>query len=189
MSKINLKRRWAKIFLALSMTAALLIMMPSMIFASPQYVDGNPDCNDVACCDADYQYKFDPWTGDSPDGDYDVGNGCTIHIDNDGDDYGFSWSSTCLVYCVIVKAGNGANVYCYDSGSNGGSGLESPLTNPNDPHSPKAAIRHVTFCFNDSGTTEEGSIKIDKTTTNGLTGTFNFTITKNGDAGFTTINT
>ncbi len=103
------------------------------------------ECGQVACCDADFHYKFDNWEGPTYEGSYPVDGGNIITITND-DGYSFDWTSVWPVSCLIVKGGTVANVYCYSTPQYSGTGVTTP-TNPNSgkPY----GISHATFCYNE----------------------------------------
>ncbi len=76
-------------------------------------------------------------------------NGITI---TNSTSHTFTWSSPRKVYIVIVKGGNGANIYHYPQGSCG----DSALYAPENASGSSAAISHVTFCWNNQLCEEEG---------------------------------
>lgn len=79
------------------------------------------------------------------DGDFPAGFSVTVI---DGKYVTWSYTPTdgmCLDgVTVIVKGGPAANVYTYEAGINGDSGLASPVNASNDP----AGLSNLTFCYN-----------------------------------------
>ncbi|MBN1920535.1 MAG: hypothetical protein JW892_04775 [Anaerolineae bacterium] len=64
------------------------------------------------------------------------------------DSYTISWSATDIVYVVLVKAGNGGNLYDYRPD---GTFSDTELTTPG-----QNAISHVSVCYNDNPAIETG---------------------------------
>lgn len=143
-----------RIGLALSLLAICAVGIANAASVEPilyedwQSGDAKFECGQVACCDADFSYKFDEWEKMAYDGPYVVDGGNVITISND-DGVSFDWTSEWPVSCVIVKGGPSANVYCYDPPVYGDTGMFAP-TNPNNPNNEPYDISHVTFCYNEA---------------------------------------
>jgi len=128
----------------------LITVMPLAVAASENPVtiekwkSGNAEfeCSqlDHAMCDSSFAFKIDDW-GTGMNGTYEEAN----IVINNSDSYTFEWNSESPVCAVIVKGGQGANVYYYD-GVYTGTGLVAPEDKE---------ISHVTFCF----TEEDGGIE------------------------------
>jgi len=112
-------------------------------------VTGNPTCADRGLLGA---IKIDPpvegeTTYSTPLGDVTV----TVTF-VDGEPMTLDWSADFPVAEVIVKGGDGANVYAYDGATTDTSG--DVLVSPTNPKSGKPyAISHVTFCYDGETTT------------------------------------
>jgi len=125
-----------------------------ILYEKNMWQSGNPksECNLVDCGDSDFHYKFDDWDNSYYNGQYDVDGPTTITISNNSFT-SFDWSTivngvpTGLVYCVIVKAGNAANVFCYPEGATEDTNLYGPVNASGEP----ANVSHATFCYNDPG--------------------------------------
>lgn len=74
--------------------------------------------------------------------------GLTVEVDESGTYVSWNYippAGYCLTnMAVIVKGGNNANVYFYESGVDGDSGLASPV----NPSGKPAGLSNLTFCFN-----------------------------------------
>lgn len=127
----------------------------------PSFVEGNPTCADLGL--GSYAKKIDPPQPGtySLDGHFDV-----TWTSPDGVQLA-SWSSELPVDAVIVKGGDGANVYHYDPEALSDTGLYSP---DNDSGSP-AAISHLDFCF-------DYELMVTKTAATSLSRTFSWAIEK-----------
>lgn len=144
---------------------------PTMEGVTPQYRDDLP--SDAECTTLGYDYGFKIEA--PPDGTYpfteaygdlqppgtldDPANSVTIL---DGDGQSFNWLATLGIDAVVVKGGDGANLYVYDPEATSDSGLHAPMsgTGQADPGVIRD-ISHITFCF-DYSLPRVGSIKIEK---------------------------
>jgi hypothetical protein len=99
--------------------------------AYPGFSGGDAAAQCALLGDYQYAYKFDNWTGNN------VSYG-GISITG-ADMYAFDWAATHGIGAVIVKAGNGANVWFYDPQVKAGTGLYGYENKE---------ISHVTFCWN-----------------------------------------
>jgi len=111
------------------------------------------ECGQVECCNAVFHYKFDDWGDETYDGSYDIDSDEDGIVENviiisNNDGYSFDWTSDGLVYCVIVKGSNAANVYCYEGGSTSDTGLFAPTSTNRKGKIIQHAISHGTFCYN-----------------------------------------
>ncbi|MEW6552684.1 MAG: SdrD B-like domain-containing protein, partial [Actinomycetota bacterium] len=132
-----------------ALTLAVIVSEPPqrtsvtpVLFDPWQSGNAEYECKEAGCT-AKYAYKVE---GAAPNGTYTTDEGNVITISG-SDGYIFNWSSVYSVGCVIVKGGDGANVFYYGA-SYGDSGLYAPFNtkspDPDDTHE----ISHVTFCFN-----------------------------------------
>ncbi len=126
----TLQRISALVMVAVMLLTGLPVMAASV---TPTPYSGNPDCDDLGY---DYEYRFDPPnTGTVNLGVYGILTMTKL------DSYTIHWSSTGIVFAVLVKAANGGNRYDYSpNGSFGDTNLVSPGT--------RNAISHVSFCYN-----------------------------------------
>lgn len=137
----------------------------------PEWQSGNAafEC-EQAGCECPYAYKIDKWGdanewGDADmDGAYQTDEGNTFTISN-SDDATFDWESDYPVCAVIVKAGQGANVYYYN-GAYSDTGLVAPYGKD---------ISHVTFCFSDPPAEQ---LTVTKTAVTSYTRTHKWSICK-----------
>jgi hypothetical protein len=135
------------------------------------------------CATLGYDYGFKVGTL-APDGTYtltsadgtllggspeDPGNSITI---SNSTGKIFDWSATLGIDAVVVKAGNGANVFTYAPEAEGDTGLYAPYSGSGsgDPGTIRD-ISHVTFCYD-----YEVDVSKDANTT--FTRTYNWTIKK-----------
>jgi len=130
-----------------------LFDLPQNYITFPEWKSGNAafECEQAGACDGGFSWKIDE---NAPDGMYYTntnmyGNVPTdfeavINISN-SDGYTFDWSISAgyAVCAVIVKGGQGANVYSNELVTSG-QGLFAPV-NPNNGKN--FEISHVTFCF------------------------------------------
>ena len=121
---------------------------------------GNPSCSDLGY---DNELKIDEQVAD---GTYEVGD-LAIEISGFGEVEGrdvFDWTSLLpegapqAFDAVFVKQANGGLLYTYGS----------PVTGDTDVASPGNAISHVSFCWDDVETTDDGTTD-DGTTDDGTT--------------------
>ncbi len=108
---------------------------------TPTFVGGNPTCQDLG-----YTYGFKPTAPSeaNPSGTHTLlGGADTITITVTGTS--IDWTSTLGMDAVIVKAGDGANVYRYDppAESFGDTNLITPLNNGGQ----QANLSHLVFCY------------------------------------------
>jgi len=88
----------------------------------------------------------------------------------------FNWSSTLGIDAVVVKAGNGGNVYTYSPESMGDTNLHSPYSGTGE--GAPGTIRdvsHVTFCY-------DYEVDVSKTANTSYTRTYEWDITKGPDS-------
>jgi len=85
-----------------------------------------------------------------------------------------AWTSTFGIGAVIVKGGNDANIYEYESASLGDSDLASPPTSSGDP----AGLSNLTFCFDDLPFVPAGAVTVEKTAVPSFTRTHEWDIDK-----------
>ena len=132
--------RFSKVFwrmTALVLVVALLLAALPVSAASvpPEKISGNPTCTQLGYT---YGYKADPPNS----GTYDFGIFGAFTLENFGTF--MNWSSTGIVYAVIVKGGPNANLYRYVNGSFG----DTNLTTPSDCGGAPCGISHVEVCYN-----------------------------------------
>src|SRR5262249_13393668 len=125
-----------------------------------EFVSGNPKCADLGYA---HSAKIDPvpstGTVTLPSGDTITFTYDSTDADHDGITYEVAWTSTLPLAAVIVKAGNGANVYRYGSEALNDTGLATPNNNGGQ----QAAISHLDFCFDDDIKVVDNGIKVSKT--------------------------
>jgi hypothetical protein len=156
----------------------LVLALPGIVFglgvSDQDATIGHPFNCPSGCSN---ELRIDPFTnGHHSDG--------TLNVTISGygsSPYGFTWTSNLPICYLIIKVGAADNASGFNMSGETSGTWDGGLLNQSGEEI--SAISHVSFCYD---TTEQGSIKINKTTTNGLTGTFNFTIAKN-EAGFTPI--
>lgn len=105
-----------------------------MIYPSDQ--GGNVTCDQVG------EYEFDSDRINYNDGVFDAAFPAGLTVNTDGTFV--TWSSSFGIGAVIVKGGNDANVYVYDTPAYGDSGLASPVNASGNP----AGLSNITFCWN-----------------------------------------
>ncbi len=161
---MNKKLRKILVFLTmlLVVVGVMMLFFPTMMLTAavtPTLVDpwdpSSGECERAgAGGNCSQETKIEPWSGNHSDGP----------ITTTGDSKTFSWSSTKSVCFVIVKAGTGAYIYAYPSGSFGDSGLVGPEGKD---------ISHVTFCWDpvDTTTTTEATTTTTEATTTTTEGT------------------
>lgn len=107
---------------------------------TPTYVEGvNPTCASVGLPNTQQAGDY------SASGVYNLPGGNTITVTVSGDTKTIDWSSTLSMDAVIVKAGNGANVYDYRPGESfGDTGLVTPN---NGGQGQQTGLSHLRFCY------------------------------------------
>jgi hypothetical protein len=127
-----MKNRSALFIVALTAVAAVVLAYGYAAAGTPTPASDNPSCADHGFLQLT---KFDP----PPSSGTDSQEGVTISITgSDGDQATeFSWSSTTAIDLVIVKAGDGANVYPYEEVI-ADTGLFGPANK---------GIGHISFCY------------------------------------------
>ena len=149
-----------KVILSLVIVTALIAVMlpvvtPSVVLADvPEYYyvdEWNPSGDELdecrqagelfGCCEAASAIKIEGWV--EVEGGMDDTYG-PIAIWNSGG-YSFSWISTQLVTCVIIKAGQAGHIFSYCPDGEYGGSLDIRDYLP--AGEPLHAISHVTFCF------------------------------------------
>ena len=131
---------------AAGLAGAAVLSIPGVAAAAMTTVDGNSKCADIAPAGSTWTERkldFDP---DSTTYPFDTFN---VTIDK-SDETTLSWTSTIDIDAVILKGGNGANVYTYDGETMTGSGLTTPM---NDKSGKPYGISHISFCFGDDPVT------------------------------------
>ncbi len=141
---------------AFTLAAAVAVMAPAAIglvapsanaaSVTPVKVDGNPNCTSL---DPAYDYGFKPGkmvdgkrVENAPDTYTDPVSGRVVTFTGGMPEVG--WESDIAPEAVIVKGGNGANVYIYNGNVRTDSGLVSPINNSGKP----ANLSHIEFCYN-----------------------------------------
>ena len=154
------------IFSSVSVVMLIVMMLPAVsppaVLADvPEYKywdtwspEGGPksECERAGgCCEATSATKIEWDENNGKNGTYGP-----ITISN-SDGYSFTWSSTQLVTCVIIKAGTPGHIfrYCPDGAYGGALDLRHYLPQGEKLH----AISHVTFCF---GEAPEARIDVEK---------------------------
>ena len=116
----------------------------------PYYQSGNPISSSESF------YKIDDMSGNPFDGEYVFAEGKIIITDSTP--VSFSWSSEGVVISeIIVKAGDGANIYIYDPAEDSDTGLCSPYNNG----SQQANISHIIFGFGEVEEVDDTVIEED----------------------------
>jgi len=130
----TMQRISALVMVVVLFMAALPVSAASV---PPEKITGNPSCTSLGYA---YGYKIDPPTS----GNYNMGVYGAFNFTNYGTT--MDWTSTGVVYGVIVKGGPNANLYRYVNGSFG----DTNLTTPSDcgGGSKPCGISHVEVCFN-----------------------------------------
>ncbi|MFL5641835.1 MAG: DUF5979 domain-containing protein, partial [Chloroflexota bacterium] len=171
-----------------ALNAAVLasVMLAGTAFAAsvePVLVDGNPVCSGAGgpsgvSLGFDHGVKLDP----PAEGTIDVGPGTVTisDIDTSVNPATFTWTSSGVtILAVIVKGGDGANVYNYNPpATTTDSGLQAPN-----------GFSHINFCYNEEAPPppEFGSLKVTKDipgVPEGFTGSFDVRVTCTGDVHF-----
>ena len=127
-----MKNRAAFIAVALAAASAVVLAYGYAAAETPTPVSDNPSCVDSGFLQLT---KFDP----PPPSGTASQDGVTISITGSVGDQAteFSWSSTSAIDLVIVKAGDGANVYLYEEAT-----TDTGLFGPDDK-----GIGHISFCY------------------------------------------
>jgi len=128
------------VLFAAAVAAASLVVVAAASAATdrgitPFYVSGNPDCKDLAGVSSAVAAKFVLPPNGATDGRVNLlllPNGVTWYVLQNED-----------VDAVIVKGGNGANVYRYPAGHFSDGGLTTPLNKNGKP----AALSYVEVCY------------------------------------------
>jgi hypothetical protein len=138
---------WIGILLSLALSAVVMLApsLPGSAVATsvtPVYRDGNSSCTELGY---GFGVKQDPT---DPNGNYtlQVAGLGNIHVQIDGNDEYFDWTSDFGIDAVIVKAGAGLNLFVYDppAESFGDSDLYPPVNPSNGQH---FEISHIEFCY------------------------------------------
>lgn len=110
------------------------------------YTNGNG--GNVECSDLNMGYELTSGRINYVDGEFSAEFPAGFTVTTDGTSVTWSYTPVngkCLAgVSVIVKGGNAANVYTYEAGINGDSGLVSPDNASGGP----AGLSNLTFCFN-----------------------------------------
>jgi hypothetical protein len=103
----------------------------------------------------------------------DPGNSVTIY---ESDGKTFNWSSTLGIDAVVVKAGEGANVYEYDAESTDDTNLHSPYSGT-DAGNPGVVrdVSHITLCY-------DYEVDVSKDAHTSFKRTYDWTVQKSADA-------
>jgi hypothetical protein len=117
---------------------------------TPYIIPGANPGGNRTCLEVSHAFGLDPFEFSSDrvnynDGSFDVAFpvGLSVTV-TDGVYVSFTYTSD--EYCVgavIVKGGADANVYVYENGTTGDSGLASPV----NPNNGSAGLSNITFCF------------------------------------------
>lgn len=106
---------------------------------------GNVECSEL---DVDYEFSSGRINYDEDEDIFDADFPAGFTITTDGTSVTWSYTPVdgmCLAgVSVIVKGGPAANVYTYEAGINGDSGLVSPDNESGGP----AGLSNLTFCYN-----------------------------------------
>ena len=151
--------------------AVVLASPASSAFAasvSPSYVPGNPTCQQLG-----YDYGFKPGAGlsETTAGTYaDPNSGATVTWSYASGTTSVNWSSNIAPEAVVVKAGNGANVYVYGSTTTSDTGLATPANTGGN----QATLSHLVFCYNYRAS-------VSKTAATYYTRTYDWTVNKTAD--------
>ena len=135
-------RRLAGLLVAIG--AAAVLAMPALAASvEPTYETGNPTCADLGFAD-ELKIDVSELTGGTSEV-FSNANG-SIEITANAALTVFAFADAAPpVDAVILKAGNGANVYAYAPAASADSGLETP-DNGGDQ---QAQISHISVCFGD----------------------------------------
>lgn len=138
---------------------------------APVYRTDLPSNAECETLGYDFGYKVD---AAAPNGTFNIDGINTVTIYG-SDSYTFNWSSTLGMDAVVVKAGNGANVYTYGVESKGDTNLHSPYSGT-DASAPGTirTVSHVTFCY-------DYEVDVSKTANTSFKRTYNWKIDKTGD--------
>ncbi|HZK25319.1 MAG TPA: SpaA isopeptide-forming pilin-related protein [Oscillospiraceae bacterium] len=146
----DVKRKLLAIFLILTM---LLTLVGSAVAEGgggnpgeasgkgvrPEYVDGNPDADNLGISGNSYKIDAAPQNGTY----YDEHGTLIVKITNANGNH-FDWTANIPVKAIIVKGGNCANVYRYNPNKESDTGLHAPM----NPSSGKVyGLSHVTFIY------------------------------------------
>jgi hypothetical protein len=149
----------------------LMVAMPaSATTDEPEEFEGNPTCGDLAPEGVEWtEFKYEPVvTGTDGDGTLEV----TITVNETEDGPTFDWTSNIGVDAVFVKGGPGGNLYSYDE-SVGDDGLHAPVNPANDKY---YGLSHISFCYDEDGTTPTTPPSTPPTTPTDVTITPNTTV-------------
>ncbi len=138
---------------ALASTVLLLCLVgisTTKTFAqSPIFVSGNPTCADINADNTNFpsitsNNGFS--TNDAPNKNpqtYTIQNVGTVTVNYNSDTNITFSASSAFVTAVVVKAGDGANVYVYNPATASGGPLITPLNDGGN----RAGLSHLVFCY------------------------------------------
>lgn len=138
----------------------------------PTYVPDNPSCADLGY---QFEIKIDNVSGPIS-GLYTSGNGYLDVWASSPDGIIFGFNSNTGIDAVIMKGGDGANVYAYSPETN----EDSNLVAPNNASGSPAAISHISICY-------DYELKIWKTASTKKNVDYQWGIEKTGDASTLTL--
>jgi hypothetical protein len=172
---MNIKRTTALVTLAL-----LLLTVPGVLAdwsgntptttwgIYPEYRTDLPSNDECGTLGYDFGFKLD---GKAPNGTYTLDAFNSFTILNSTEKM-FDWTATLGIDAVVVKAGNGANVFTYDPEREGDTDLYAPYSG-SDAENPGTIrdISHVTFCY-------DYEVDVSKDAHTSFTRTYGWDITK-----------
>ncbi|MBK8033776.1 MAG: hypothetical protein IPK17_30615 [Chloroflexi bacterium] len=147
------------------LTVLLLILVALFaVFAAPAaaqtFYTGNPTCTDIGLPS---HIQAGDW---ATSGTFTLYGSQTFTLTVYNDSKTVDWSSTIGIDAVIVKAGNGANVYFYNEATSG-TGLQTPLNDGGN----QAALSHIRICY-------DYEVTVSKTANTTFTRTYQWSIDK-----------
>lgn len=121
--------------------------LPSGANIIPNLVKGNPDCGAAGCTNPN-EYKIEKSEGSDYTGTYNVDSTHTIIIQSysvmgQTSHNSIDWQANFDVSCIIMKGGNGADVYCYNPPVRADTSLTTPIVSSGKP----AGISHIILCY------------------------------------------
>lgn len=135
-----MKRGLAALAGLLVMAGAFLGGTAHAATVTPTFVEGsNPTCASIGLTNTVQAGDY------NASGVYNLPGGDTITVTVSGDAKSISWSSTLSMDAVIVKAGNGANIYDYRPGESFGD--TNLLTPSNGGQGQQTGLSHLRFCY------------------------------------------
>ncbi len=120
--------------------SAFIVLPGAASIVVPDFVEGNPTCNDIVCGWDGFKIEPGPWAGT-----HNIDGLGTVTIEMVNDTHFNYTTSGVLINAVIVKGGPCANVYNYDSPVTADTILGTPW-NPNNGDD-YYGISHIDFCY------------------------------------------